>query len=365
LTVATRRHVRLALAVVTLYAVCCCLVFFTAAHRDMAWFVHFGKEGTELPLAYKILGPHVRVPLKDGQDGETFWVLGRDPLLLHAHQTAAALDRPAYRAQRIAYPMLAAPWRLAFGEGGLLWGLLITNLVAVGIGTTFAAALGDDLGAPAWAGLVFGLTPAVVLATGFDMSDVVACAGVIGLVLFVRRRQLGPAIACGALAALAKEPSLLAVGALALLARDLRLRARVVLAAVPGLLVAAWGVYERWRLGWPSTSIQEFTGPLYGYVDAYRRAWRPAHTWGDALIAVLIGALAVGIVVAWWRDRGSVVLIAALPYAVLVPFLSAQVLDLQTNSWRAIGPAVTLLILYGAARSVTADSSAAAVSSPT
>ena len=206
-----------ALLAMAFYLVFCGFFFRTAGRDDVAWFVHFGKQSSAIHLAYEVLGRGVRVPHIDGHDGQAFWVVARDPLLLHPKQTAGALDRPAYRAQRIAYPLLAAPWRV-FGERGLLWGMVLTNLAIVGVGTGFAAALALDIGAPARASLAFAFNPAVIVGVIFDMSDVLAIAGVVALVYFLRRGRWGPAIAAGTIATLAKEPSLFAIGALAVLA---------------------------------------------------------------------------------------------------------------------------------------------------
>jgi len=101
----------------------------------------------------------------------------------------------------------------------------------------------------------------------------------------------------------------------------------------------------RWRLSWPSSQIQEFAAPFYGFYDAYRRGWRPEGNWWDGLIAVLTLVVAVAIVALWWKRRTSLLMIAALPYALLIPIVSGQVLDLADNSLRALGPALTFLIM--------------------
>jgi hypothetical protein len=85
--------------------------------------------------------------------------------------------------------------------------------------------------------------------------------------------------------------------------------------------------------------------PFSGYRDAWDRGWRPEHDFGNGLVAVAVLAIAVVIVAGWWRDRRSLLWCAALPFALLVPFLSAQVLDLSDNSLRAIGPGITFGVL--------------------
>jgi hypothetical protein len=135
----------------------------------------------------------------------------------------------------------------------------------------------------------------------------------------------------------------LCVAAAALTAPGWSRRWRLVLAGGPAVAAALWASYVRFRFG-ASTSIEEFAPPLYGFLDAYRIGWRPEGNWSDALAAVGGLALAVVIVVRWWRRR-TMLLAMALPLATLFPFLSAQVLDLADNSLRALGPGLTLLAL--------------------
>jgi len=313
------------------------------------WFVHFGSKALALDEARRVLGPGVLTPNLDGHDGRYFWVLARDPLLLNANRDAEVIDRPVYRAQRIGYPLLAAPWRVG-GEYALVWGLLVTNLVAIALGGYLAALLALDVGAPARAGLAFALCPGVVAAVLLDASDAVALAALLAAMLALRRGRTGRATAAAAIAVLAKEPSILPLVGLATLAPGLRRRDRVAVVAVPAAVGAAWGLYERWRFDWAPTRVLELGRPFWGYVDAYRRGWRPVGNWHDAVTALALFPLAAFVGWRWWRSR-SFVMAAALPPVLLVPFFSQQVVDLTLNSVRTVVPTVTLLAidLYAAA----------------
>lgn len=312
---------------------------------DPAIFIHFGRGGRFLALAEHDFGPRVPIPLADGQDGQTFWVLARDPLLLHPHTVLATMDRPAYRAQRIGYPAIASPWGL-LGPEGLAWGLVATNLAAVALGAACVTALCLSYGLSPRASLAWSLNPAVVLAVLYDTSDAVALAGLFLVVWAIAVRRWGFAVAGALVAVLAKEPTLAPLVAMAGLAgaafgaRAIRQRVRVVV--IPAIAVLGWGIYERTRLGWPPSQIQEFSLPLGGFVEAYRRGWLPTRDLGSALVAIGALGLAIYLVRLWWQDRGDLLLVAALPYALLVPILSGQVLDLPTNSLRAIGAAPTV-----------------------
>ena len=144
---------------------------------DPSWFVRFGVDAKQTMLGRQVLGSVITHP-GIGADGQLFWILARDPLLLHPQQTAAWLDRPIYRAQRVAYPALAAPWRL-FGERSLLWGLLLENISLVAIGSYFTARLAIASGLPARTALAFAFNPGVIFATMFDLSDVLALAATV------------------------------------------------------------------------------------------------------------------------------------------------------------------------------------------
>jgi hypothetical protein len=300
-----------------------------------------------LPLAVRIFGPDLLVPHRDGHDGQAFWLLARDPLLRHPDQIRPHLDRPAYRSQRVLYPLAAAPWRMA-GERALLWGLLITNLAVVAVGGYLTVLLARAIGAPDRAGLAFALNPAVIVAVLLDVSDALMLALLVATALLVIRRRWWPAALAAAAACLAKEQALLGIAAVALVWHGAPLGRRLQIGATAAGAVAAWAAYQRWRLGWPPSEIQEFTAPVWGYVDAYLRGWRHFDNWADTVVAVVLWPLAAVTIAVWWRSR-SLPLALVLPYALYVPLLSAQVVDLAVNSLRAVGPVLTFLALelYG------------------
>jgi hypothetical protein len=341
---------RLVGAALTIYAA---VVGLALAHAggNPEWFIHFGTQSTVIGEGRHILGPHVLIPHTQGQDGQTFWLMARDPLLLHPAVEKQYEDRPAYRSQRVLYPLLAAPARV-FGERPLVWALLLLNFVAIAFGTYWAAVLAATVRAPRRLALAFTLNPAVVIAVLMDASDALALALVVcGLALWLRRhrRDLAWAAVAFALAALAKEVTVLvplALGAAELVRR--RPRRAVAVAAPSVLAVGAWAVYVRVRLGWPPTHVQEFAWPFDGFWQAFQRGWRVFGNWDQGAIALACLALMVVVLAAWlrWRDD---LLLAAVPFALLFPFLSAQVLDLGVNSARATGPALSLVAIAIAA----------------
>jgi len=319
---------------------------------EAAWFVKFGETSSVTDYGRQVLGNDLVVPFGEGHDGTSFWLLARDPLLVHPEESAAQLDRPGYRAQRILYPLLASPWRLG-GEQSLLWGMVAVNLAVVGLGGYLAARLAQQLGASAWVGLAFAANPLVLLAVMLDLSETVALAGLVAAVLAIRRGRWGWGTVAGALAVLAKEPMLLGLAGLALgasTAAGATMARRVRLVAVPIALSGAWALYARWRLGWPSLGVEELVAvPFGGWVDAGRFIWEPLGRWSDAVIGFGVLATAVAVVARWWRRR-TIELWASVGFALLVPFISLQVAHLGLNSVRVIGPALTFLVIDGYAQ---------------
>lgn len=319
-------------------------MFLVRAGGNPQYFVHFGVEASYAPFARQVLGDPLLTPHSDGHDGQAFWLLARDPLLLHGGDVLVRfLDRPAYRAQRIFYPLLASPWRLA-GETGLLWGLLATNLALVFGGGLVACSLAEASGAPSRAGLAFSLSPGVLGATIFSLSDTLALALLLGTMLALLQGRRTVAVACAVLGVLTKESTIIGLVGLAALAPRVPLRTRVLLLLVPASAASGWALYARWRLGWPPSQLEEFAVPFCGYLDAWRRGWSPVGNWFDAVLAFALLPLAL-LGILRWRSRRSLFMAGAVPFFSLVPFLSAQVLDLAGNSLRVMTPAITLLVL--------------------
>lgn len=330
---------------------------FGANRGGLAWFLHLGHNWPAgIDLARRLFGGNVVVPHKIGHDGQYFWIVARDPLLVHGHATRALLDRPAYRAQRIAYPALAAPWRI-FGERGLLLGLVATNVLIVAVGTAETVRLARRLGAPDRAAIFFGLTPTVVVALIGDLSDALAVLGVvIGIRMVLEHRAVAAAVAF-TVACLAKEVSLLVVAAVLFAAPDtpprrwrdwrtaggeFRGRSRWLIAAGPVVAVLLWAGYERWRMGWPPSAVQEFTWPFAAYAKGWRLEWVHGHSTGNAFFATALLIMLAVTAIRWFR-RPTIMRAAALAPCLLVPFFTEQVISISLNSLRAVGPAFTIL----------------------
>lgn len=320
------------------------VVIMATAQGGPAYFLQLGPKSPGLATAREVLGDDVPTPVTDGHDGDFFWQLARDPLLRDDDGLSRTLDRPIYRAQRIAYPLLAAPWR-AVGEQALLWGMVLTNVAAVGVGTYLVGRWSAERGGPGLLAYAFAFNPLAWLSVLFDLCDAVALLGLVGALYGFDRRRPGLMVAGAVLGVLAKEPMLLGLAGAALLCRGRDLRERVLLVAPAAVAAGAWRLYvlSRSALG-TDPEVQEFTKvPFAAFRDAWRWGWWPEREWELAVVCLGLLLACLACIWLWARDRHRLELAAALPFALIAPFLSIQVVSLWVNLVRGVG-AVLLLV---------------------
>jgi hypothetical protein len=191
-----------------------------------------------------------------GYDGQFAYYIARDPANGWQH-----CDVPAYRYQRILYPILA--WMLALGQPGAVgWTLVALNLAALAGGTYFTERLLATQGASRWYALVYGLYGGLVAGLRLDLTEPLAY-GLVQAGLWAwehhrlqitnRKRQVtgrhspfairhSPlALLLFVLAALAKETALIAVAGLLLyLALEWRWRDAIGVGLAVGIPFVAW-----------------------------------------------------------------------------------------------------------------------------
>jgi hypothetical protein len=331
---------------VTLLYVAVVVPIVVAQGGDAVWFLKFGRLEPELnDYAREVLGePDLVVPFFEPHDGPRFWVLARDPLLLHPEETAARLDFPSYRARRILYSAVASPFRIG-GEHALVWGMLIVNLLAVFVGTYLTILLAADMHAPLRAALGFAVNPCVIAGVMLDICDAMMVAALVGLVLAVRRERVGVAIAAATVAVCTKEVALGAVVAVAIGAVRWPTIRRVQLAVVPAVALFAWSLYVAIRFGWAGVENDVFRAiPFDGWLYAYRYGWSSQGKWDEMVVALFMLVIAI-LVIRQWVVHRSVGLWCAMGFVIILPFVAENVVFNPTNSSRALGPAFTFLVL--------------------
>jgi hypothetical protein len=174
---------------------------------------------------------------REGYDGQFTYYIALDP---NPRTVVERLDVPAYRYQRILYPILARV--MAGGDGSIIpWTLVAINVLAHAIGTWAAAEFLADHGL--WHGyaLIYGLWVGLVVGIGLDLGGPMAYALVTtGWLFYHRERHAQGAILLG-LALFTKETSLLfwLPVLLAEIFGDKRKRA-ISWLCVGGILFAGW-----------------------------------------------------------------------------------------------------------------------------
>jgi hypothetical protein len=195
------------------------------------------------PLALATLGARYAPPdlqsvtySDEGYDGQTVYLIARD-----GFAAAPYIDVPAYRFQRILLPAAGAV--LALGQDDLLhWALFAVNLLALGVSTYLLERLLMDFGVSRWYALGYALSAGVLGAARLLTTEPLAYGLVIAAIYSLHKHDnWWLAALLFALAALAKETTLLFVGAYGLwwLCQQRFVRA-IAFGVLAGLPFALW-----------------------------------------------------------------------------------------------------------------------------
>ena len=187
-----------------------------------------------------------------GYDGQQAYAIAIDPL-----GAVYELDRPAYRYQRILYPMLARA--IALGVPDLIpWSMLFINLIAAACTVYLLSRLLADRGANQWWSLLPLMTFNYLIGVRMDLNEPLAYALALGGLLAFGRKRVVIAAALFALAGLTREVALafpLALVAWLLLRR--RWREAGIIGAVSLVPYLTWAAVLRLTLG-----VSPFATPL-------------------------------------------------------------------------------------------------------
>lgn len=203
-----------------------------------------GQAGWD-PLVLAELGERFQTGAPQGEpgyDGQFNYYIALDP---SPASVSARLDVPAYRYQRILYPLLARA--LALGRPAWIpWTLLGLNLLAHALGTGLVATWLRDKGLNRMYALAYGLWIGLLAPVGLDLNEPLSFALIAAAWLLWSRERTVPAAVCLGLALFAKETALVfwAAALAGSLLGDQDRRYAVAL-AVAGLAFAAW---QAWLL---------------------------------------------------------------------------------------------------------------------
>ena len=289
-----------------------------------------------------------------GYDGQFAYQIARDPL-----GASRFLDVPAYRYQRILYPLVART--LAAGQGALVpWALVAVNWLALMIGTRFTEDILTGRGASRWYALGYGLFGGLMMAMRLDLTEPLAYALAQAAVLRYECGRRRSAAGLLALAALAKETTLLvAAGFFLSFALSRRGRDLFEWAVIIGAPFATWQIILRMRLGAWGIGSGGALATLFEVIP-YRGLWSLAavNTRAFALIALIMIPMALlpGLValIAAVRDmiRRDVhpLVCSLLMNALVIPFTPQSTLREPLGMLRFVVGLVVAVILWGAYR---------------
>lgn len=311
------------------------------ASFDPATFVLAGLPYTDPAQAPATLpvGP-------TGYDGQFYYRLALDPFSSSRTVHGIAFDAPAYRYQRIGYPLIV--WLLSAGQQSLVPALLIgVNYVGICLVPLLAGRYGVHVGRHAWWGALIGVYPGFIYTITRDLTEIVAVVFLLAGLLALRLRRDVLAGVMLAAAVLTRETTLLVSGAGLLVALACRRRPGATGVRPWRPFAAAVLVYAVWQLvmvalwGVPSVAAGSSTlgapfrglGGLVQDVSALSTAIR----WIWAAELLLLAGLAIVVAASLRATRaGPVVALAWCLYAAFAVFYSGSVWEGDTAFLRAL-----------------------------
>lgn len=245
-----------------------------------------------------------------GHDGQFYYRLALDPFTNHVTDYGITLDLPAYRQQRILYPVLANV--LSFGniDAVPVWMLAINyaGICAIAwVGANYARALGLH----AASGLVFACYPGFVLTLARDFTEILAAALLLTTLWLARANRTGASAVFASLAVLARETTVLTAASFAGVSfwhswKRRRLDRKGLFIA-PIVVCAAWQVYLRLNWGYfPSRDTGTLGVPFVSFASSLldKASFASGQTIAGFLQMLLVAGFAVAAGLAW-RDSSA------------------------------------------------------------
>jgi hypothetical protein len=326
-----------------------------SCHWDPTGFILPGKARyypQQSPIQLLVRGP-------GGYDGQFYYRLAIDPLTSQQVAYGLSIDGPAYRAQRILYPVLVHV--LALGK--VAWipaSMIAVNYLAI-CGLAFAAGRFAELfGLPALYAVAIPFLPAVVLGLARDLSEPLATSLELCALLFLCSRRKKLAGCALALLVLTRESTMLLASVIFLWSLWHALRKQSswsdgIGLAIPLATYAAWQC--RIRMAWGEWGFQ--TGhhnflnvpfaALGPFVLKVFRVWIGTSTFqvlnhllqaGELLL--LLGIIFIAALVYKRSSIDPEVKVAWLAYLVLVTFYSKLI---WSEDWAFMRGCAELMVL--------------------
>lgn len=287
-----------------------------------------------------------------GYDGQFFYYMALDPT---PARVAPYLDIPAYRYQRILYPLVARGLALA-QPAFIPWMLVMVNWAALVASVGLLESWLVAEGASRWYALTYGLWCGLVAAVRLDLAEPLCYGLVVAAWLAQQRKRQGWAIVLLGLALFAKETAMLFLAASGLAALCERRWAHAAYHLGP---LGLYALFQGWlylSFGAVGLGSGGYLGTPFEVIP-YMGLWRIALvSWpAFALFLLLMGLPVVlpsvwGLVAAarrlWQRDYAPTVWALALNAAV-VPFAPYSTFREPLGMFRFICGLVLATVFFG------------------
>ena len=302
-----------------------------------------------------------------GFDGVGFYRISLEPFTNKKTGYGITFDLPAFRLQRIVYPLLV---RAVTDKDpkAVAWGLIAWNLAGmVGLGLLGALLARDSGRDPIW-GLTLSLLPPFALSLGLDTAEIIAGVFLLSGLLFLRRRRYVWASAALTVAALTRETTLVVsiAGVLVWLWNRVRHSEKKDTAPpwtflVPMIVQGAWEIvlWARWgKIPLSQAKLVDQGAPFLGFYRAVRDALRFKTALNVFHLVLLITIVFFTVMVARELRHSLSPLherVAWVFTAVAMPFYSGGIWFHHWGYMRALSEFLVLgvLIVLGSKRAAT------------
>ena len=175
---------------------------------DISQFITAGDyfvDSTKTPSKISVLENSV------GYDGEFYYRLALDPFTQRIEDFGVRFDNPAFRQQRIGYPLLV--WGLSFGNKAAIPALMvIVNLIALCGIAYFGALFARQYQRSALWGTLIAIYPGFMMSFGRNLAEIVTAFWILAGLYAAQRKLFLTAAFIFTLAMFTRETSLLVPG---------------------------------------------------------------------------------------------------------------------------------------------------------
>jgi hypothetical protein len=182
----------------------------------------------------------------EGYDGQFAYYIAINP---DPDKVSIQLDVPAYRYQRILYPLLAR--FLSFAQTTYIpWALIILNILSQVLGTAILCTILSDLLVPVRYSLIYGLWAGLVIGVGTDLYEPLTFSLILAAILARLKGKTWLTAIFLTCSMFAKETAILFWAAMLLADFTSKKRkSEILIALIPGIFYGIWQGFLYYQFG--------------------------------------------------------------------------------------------------------------------